>query len=69
MKREEAISLLKEITANQMLQPSWISLEYGIEGYELHIKSEDVDLDLLKPIVAKHALSLKKVNGLIIIHG
>ena len=38
-------------------------------GYELHIKSADVELDLLKPVVKKHALSLKNVNGLIIIHG
>lgn len=69
MKREGAISFLKEITVNQVLQPSWISLEPGMAGYELHIKSADVELDLLKPVVKKHALSLKNVNGLIIIHG
>jgi hypothetical protein len=69
VKREEAISLLKQITVNQMLKPTWISLEYGTEGYELHIKPEDVELALLKPIVEKRGLSLKNVNGLIIIHG
>jgi hypothetical protein len=70
VKREEAIALLKEITANYvLLQPKWISLVNGTAGYEVHIKPDDVDLDLLKFVVEKRALSLKEGDGLIIIHG
>ena len=70
MKREEAIALLKEITANYvLLQPKWISLVNGTAGYEVHIKPDDVDLELLKFVVEKRALSLKEADWLIIIHG
>jgi hypothetical protein len=70
VKREDAIAFLKEITANHVfLQPNWISLVNGTAGYEVHIKPDDVDLDLLKPVVKTRALSLKEANGLIIIHG
>ena len=70
MKREDAIAFLKEITANHvLLQPNWISLVNGLAGYEVHIKPDDADLDLLKPVVKNRALSLKEADGLIIIHG
>ena len=61
---------MKEITANHvLLQPNWISLVNGLAGYEVHIKPDDADLDLLKPVVKNRALSLKEADGLIIIHG
>ena len=52
-----------------LLQPNWISLVNGLAGYEVHIKPDDADLDLLKPVVKNRALSLKEADGLIIIHG
>lgn len=69
MKREEAIAFLKEVVANQVLQFIWVSLVNGKSGgYELHIKPEIEDLARLKPIVEKHNLALKEVDGLFIIY-
>jgi len=69
MKRAEAIALLKEITADGDIIPTWVSLENGRSGgYELRIKSERSAPTSLKPIVKEHDLSLKEINGFWIIY-
>ncbi len=68
MRREEAIAFLEEVVANKIIQIRWISLVDGKNGYEIHIKPEIKDFTRLKPIVEKHNLALKEVNGVIIIH-
>ena len=70
MKREEAIAILREIVANRVLRLNWVSLENRKpDCYELHIKPEIANADCLKPIVEKHNLALREVNGLLIIYG
>jgi hypothetical protein len=70
VKREEAIAILREIVATRVLRFNWVSLENGkSDCYELHIKPEITNSDWLKPIVEKHNLALKEVNGLFIIYG
>ena len=70
MKREEAIAILREIVANRVLRLNWVSLENGkSDCYELYIKPEIANSGCLKPIVEKHNLALKEVNGLLIIYG
>jgi hypothetical protein len=66
--RGEAIALLREIAANQVATPNWVSLVNGkADSYELQIKPESVDLACLKLIVEKHNLAWKEANGLFII--
>ncbi len=70
MKRKEAIALLKEITSDKTVIPTWVSLENGrSDGYELRIKPEKSDSASLRPIVKKHNLSLQEVNGYWVIYG
>jgi hypothetical protein len=69
LKREQAIAILKEIVANQVLKFNWVSLVNGkTGGYELHIKPEIEGSTRLKPIAEEHNLSLKEVNGVLIIY-
>ena len=68
LKREEAISLLKEITAKRALVPKWISLEHGNSGYEVHLKPDIVNPASLNLIVNQHNLALKDVNGLLVVY-
>jgi len=66
--RKEAIALLKEISANQAVTPTWISLVGAESGWsEIHIKPEGIDLDCLKLIVKKHNLVLKEAKGLLVV--
>jgi hypothetical protein len=69
VKREEAIALLKELAANQVLQPFWISMLREESGeFELHIKPETYDSAGLKLIAEKHNLTLKEDKGHLIVH-
>ena len=68
VKREQAIAILREIVANQVLQLNWVSLVDGMGGYEVHIKPEIEDSASLNSIVEKHKLAIKEVNGVLIIY-
>jgi hypothetical protein len=68
MKREEAMALVKEIFANQVLPIYWVSLVFRKpDRCEIHIRLEKGAPDFLQQFVAKHNLALKEVNGVLII--
>jgi hypothetical protein len=68
MRRDEAIALLKEITENQRFTFNWISLVNGKSGCEIHIKPEQSNPAILKPIFEKRGLELKEVDGVLVIY-
>jgi hypothetical protein len=68
VKREEAVSVLKEIVAKRALVPRWISMEQGNSGYEVHLKPDIVDPVALDSIVKQHNLAVKEVNGLLVVY-
>ncbi len=69
MNREEAIAILKEIAANRVVAPNWVSLiNSESDSYELHIKPGIINSASLKLIVEKRDFELKEVNGLFVIY-
>jgi hypothetical protein len=69
MRRETAVAILKEIMTNRKIhfkESSLVNRKSG--GYELHVESEAASGARLKPIIKKHGLALKEVNGLFIIY-
>ena len=68
MNREEAIALLKQIAENTRFAFDSICLANGKSGYEIHIKSDDVNPDALNPSFEKLGLELKEVEGILVIY-
>jgi hypothetical protein len=68
MKRDEAIALLKKIAEKDRFTFKWISLVNGKAGCEIHIKPEQHSPAILKPLFEKHGLTLKEVEGLLIVY-
>ena len=69
LKREEAISLLKQIAESKRFSFNWISLVNGNSGYKIHIKPEaGSDPKALKPIFENRDLQMKEVEGTLVIY-
>ncbi len=68
MDREEAIDLLRQIAASNRFTFNWISLVNGKSGCEIHIKSDDGNPDILKPIFERSGLNLKETEGILVIY-
>jgi hypothetical protein len=69
VKREEAISLLKQIAESKRFSFSWISLVNGNSGYKIHIKPEaGNNTEALKPIFENRDLQMKEVRGTLVIY-
>ena len=68
MDREEAISLLKQIAKNNRFTFNWISLVNGKSGCTIHLKPDEGNPDVLKPIFEKHGLEVKEVEGILVIY-
>jgi len=68
MDREEAIDLLKQIAESNRFTFNWISLVDGPSGCEIHIKSDDGNPDVLKPIFERSDLELKEIEGILVIY-
>jgi len=69
MLREQAVALLKELVANDLIHASWVSLEERTpNSYALKFKG-NCDLSLIDPILQKHNLTIKedKDKGYLII--
>ncbi len=68
MKREEALALLKEIVTIGIIDADWVSLDKRkTDSYEVHIKGEIIHQSL-KPIIQKHNLAVRDVNGVLVIY-
>ena len=60
MLREQAVALLKELVANNLIQTSWVSIEKRTpNSYELKFKG-NCDRSLIDPILQKHNLTIKE---------
>lgn len=69
LRRADAISLLRQIVSEKVITLSWVSLaQVGSDRYELHLKSEDVDLASFKRIIEKYDLRLKEDDRLWVIY-
>ena len=69
MKRETAVTILREIMTDHKIRFKESSLVNGKSGgYELHVESDAASGACLKPIVKKHCLALKEANGFFIIY-
>jgi len=68
MNRDEAINLLKQIAESNRFTFNWISLVNGKSGCTIHIKPEEGNPDVLKPILEKHGLELKEVEGILVLY-
>lgn len=70
MRRADAITLLKKIDSEKVINPNWISLTHvGSGRYELRLKREDLYFAFLKQIVEKCNLRVKEDDGLWAIYG
>jgi hypothetical protein len=67
-KRDEAIAFLKQIAESKRFTFKWISLENGKSGYEIHVKPEQGDPAILKPIFESSGLKFKEVKGTLVIY-
>ena len=69
LKREEAITLLKQIAESKRFAFNWISLVNSNGGCEIHIKPEaGSNSEVLKPIFENRDLKMKDVNGTLVIY-
>jgi hypothetical protein len=68
MKRDEAIALLKQIAESKRFTFKWISLVNGKAGCEIHVKPEQGDPAILKPIFEKRGLKFKGVKGTLVVY-
>ena len=60
MLREQAVALLKELVANDLIQTSWVSIEERTpNSYELKFNG-NCDRSLIDPILQKHNLTIKE---------
>jgi len=66
--REEAIALLKQIAENERFSFNWISLVNGKSGCTIHLKPDEGNPDVLKPIFEKRGLEVKEVEGILVIY-
>jgi hypothetical protein len=76
IRREEAVALLKEVTALcDRIEPNHVLLKSSrksaeSEGFAIHIKDNfsEADWKCVKTIVEKRGLSIREHNGYIIIY-
>ena len=72
MKRQEAVGIVKEISAAcKLLNPKKINLESALVGhYEIHIESvvDDENWECLKVIAKKYGLGVKLTDNVLIIY-
>jgi hypothetical protein len=72
MQREEAVKVVKEISAScKLLNPRRINLESSAAGhYEIHIESvvDDENWERLKVIAKKYSLGIKLTDQTLIIY-
>ena len=60
MLREQAVALLKELIANDLIQASWVSIEGRTpNSYELKFNGY-YNRGLIDPILQKHNLTIKE---------
>lgn len=67
-KRSEAIAFLKQIAESKRFTIKWISLVNGKSGCEIHIKPEQCDPAILKPIFENRGLKFKEVKDTLVIY-
>ena len=69
LKREEAITLLKQIAESKRFAFNWISLVNSNGGCEIHIKPvQDSDTEVLKQIFENRDLKMKEGKGILVIY-
>lgn len=69
MKREEAVSLLREIVNEGIVNFNWVSLVNEKSGmFELHVKPEFFDSYSLNRMVQNRKLAIKEASGVFIIY-
>jgi hypothetical protein len=69
MKREQAVALVKEFVANQLILATWFSIDKKAKGgFEVHLRG-DYNRSEIDLFLAKHNLAMKKsAEGYFIIY-
>jgi hypothetical protein len=66
MKRDEAVSLLKELSASEIIDPSWVSINDTAGHFSLKIKLENKSCNLEQFCCNNH-LKLEERDGYLLI--